>query len=47
VGGRHAHVDDRQVGLVALDDREQVIGVVDRGDHLLPGVGEEAGEPGA
>ena len=47
MGRGHAHVDDRQVGLVALDDGEQVVGVVDGGDHLLPGVGQQPREAGA
>src|SRR5690606_42046794 len=46
VGGRHADVDDAEVGAVALDDLDEALGVADGGDDLVAGVVEEADEPG-
>ena len=45
VGRRHAHVDDREVGLVLGHDREQRLGVADARDDLVAGVLEQPGEP--
>ena len=44
VVGRHAHVDDREVGLVLADQREQRVGVAGAPDDLVAGVLEQAGE---
>ena len=48
VGVRRGHpdVDDAQVGLVPLDGAEQLVGVADRGDDLLTGIGEDPGQSG-
>ena len=43
---RHADVDDRQVGLVQVDDPEQFVGIADGGDDILAGVGQDAGQSG-
>ena len=45
VGRRHAHVDDREVGLVLGDDGEQRLGVADARDDLVAGVLEQPCEP--
>ena len=44
---RHAHVDDGEVGLVALDGDEQGVAVADGGHDLLAGVDEQAGQAGS
>ena len=44
VGRRHANVDDREVGLVLGDDREQRLGVAHATDDLVHVVLEQAGE---
>jgi hypothetical protein len=41
---RHPHVDDRHVRLVLGDRGLQRLGVADRGDDLVPAVGEDLGE---
>ena len=45
VGRRHAHVDDREVGLVLGDDGQQRLGVADARDDLVAGVLEQPREP--
>ena len=44
VGGRHADVDDGDVGGVGGDVLEELVGVAGLGDDVDPAVGEEAGE---
>ena len=44
VVGRHAHVDDRELGLVLADQREQRVGVARPADDLVAGVLEQPGE---
>ena len=44
VVGRHAHVDDGEVGLVLGDDDEERVGVADPRDDLVAGVLEQARE---
>ena len=45
--GRHAHVDDGQVGVLAGDHIDQGLAVAHRGHDLLAGVVEEPGQPGS
>ena len=45
VGGRHAHVDDRDVGLVRGDLADQVVGVSGLPDDVEAGIPEEANDP--
>ena len=45
VVGRHAHVDDGEIGLVLGDDDEQRVGVADPRNDLVAGVLEQAREP--
>ena len=45
VGRRHAHVDDREVGLVLGDDGEQRLGIADASEHRVPGVLQQPCEP--
>ena len=44
VVGRHADVDDGEVGRVLADEREQRVGVAGPADDLVPGVLEQPGE---
>jgi hypothetical protein len=44
-GRRHADVDHQQVGTVADDLCQEVLGVAHRCHHLVPGVLEEPSEP--
>src|SRR5215210_5875786 len=41
---RHAHVDDREIGIVLGDHREKRVCVTNPGEHLVTGVFEETGE---
>ena len=43
-GGRHADVDDGEIGAFPFDGGEQLVGVAEGGDHLVAAVAEEAGE---
>ena len=42
--GRHADVDDGQVGPVGVDGRDQAGAVADLGDDLDPAVGQQPGQ---
>jgi hypothetical protein len=44
VGGRHADVDNGQVGAVGVDGRDQAGAVADLGDDLDPAVGQQPGQ---
>ena len=46
-GGGHAHVDDREVGVVLLDDLEQLDAVARGGDDVEAFIGEEPLNAGA
>lgn len=43
----HPHVDDGEVGFVAANGDQQLVGVADGGNDILAGVGKDAGEAGA
>jgi hypothetical protein len=43
-GGRHADVDDGEIGLFLCDGGEQLVGVAEGGDDVMAAVPEEAGE---
>jgi hypothetical protein len=43
--GRHPYVDHDRVGRGARDRVDERVGVGDRGDDLVPGLGEQADQP--
>src|SRR4029077_20506562 len=45
VTGRHADVDDGQIGLKPADKVEKLLGVPGLTDNVVGGLGEQAGDP--